>query len=99
MLSRAFLACLLAASLSAAVHNVHIVERKDFAGGKSFGNTGPYESIRAKVTFQIDPNSPANANIADIQLAPRNAQGMVEFASDIYVIKPTDPAKGNGTIL
>jgi len=99
MISRLFLGCLLTFSLSAAVHSVHVVERKDFAGGKSFGKTGPYESIRAKATFLIDPAKPANANIADIQLAPRNAQGLVEFVSDIYVLKPVDPAQGNGTIL
>ncbi|MEP7367865.1 MAG: alpha/beta hydrolase domain-containing protein [Acidobacteriota bacterium] len=99
MLSRVILACLTTLSLSAAVHTVRVLERKDFAGGKSFGKTGPYESIRAKATFLIDPTKPANANIADIQLAPRNADGMVEFASDIFVIKPTNPERGNGTIL
>lgn len=99
MISRVVLACLVASSLPAAVHTVQVLERKDFAGGKSFGKTGPYESIRAKATFLVDPNKPANSNIADIQLAPRNAQGLVEFASDIFVLKPTNPEKGNGTIL
>lgn len=96
-----YLGCALLCALPslAAVQSIHVLERSDVAGGHSFGAAGPYERIRAKVNFAVDPTKPANAIVADIALAPRNAQGLVEFASDLYVLKPTDPSKGNGTIL
>src|SRR4029077_11442698 len=42
------------------------------------------------------PRNPHNATIANIDKAPRNAQGLVEFSSDIYIMAPKNPAKGNG---
>ena len=86
-------------SLPAVVKAIHVTDRSDVANAKPFGSAGPYERIQAKVHFEVDPAKPANAIIADLALAPRNAAGLVEFSSDIYVLKPTDPTKGNGTIL
>jgi hypothetical protein len=40
-----------------------------------------------------------NQIITDIGKAPLNAAGRVEFSSDFYLIKPKDPARGNGTVL
>lgn len=88
-----------AALLPAAVTRVELVDRSDVADGKSFGAAGPYERIVAKAHFAIDPKLPANRIITDIDLAPRNEEGMVEFAADLHVLKPRDPAKGNGTAL
>ncbi|WP_020606236.1 alpha/beta hydrolase domain-containing protein [Spirosoma spitsbergense] len=64
-------------------------------GGKSFGMVGAYEKLRGRAYGELDPNSPQNALITDIQLAPRNAKGMVEYAMDIYILKPIDLTKGN----
>ncbi len=64
-------------------------------GGKSFGMVGAYEKLRGKAYGELDPNTPQNALITDIQLAPRNAKGMVEYAMDIYILKPIDLRKGN----
>ena len=33
----------------------------------------------------------------DIDLAPRNAAGLVEFSADLLVLRPKDAAKSNGT--
>ncbi|MEZ5357103.1 MAG: alpha/beta hydrolase domain-containing protein [Bryobacteraceae bacterium] len=88
-----------AACLSAAVQDVQVLQRFDLAGGIAFGNTGPYETVIGKAYFTVDPKAPANRIISDIDLAPTNEQGLVEFAADFYVIKPRDPAKGNGTAL
>ncbi len=90
---------LVAALLPAAVHRVHVVERSDVLGGKNLGPAGPYERIVAKVQFRVDPKAEANRIISDIDVAPRNAEGLVEFSADLYVLKPRDPAKGNGTLL
>ena len=63
--------------------------------GKVFGTVGVYEKLRGKAYGELDPNSPQNALITDIQLAPRNNRGMVEYAMDIYILKPIDLNKGN----
>ena len=100
MLRRVFSIWMLAcAVVFGGVHRIYWVERTDVQNGKSLGPAGPYERIVAKAHFQIDPNLPANKIISDIDLAPRNERGMVEFSADVQVLKPTQPSKGNGTIL
>ena len=89
----------LAGASLAAVTQVELVERTDVLEGVSFGAAGPYERIAAKVHFAVDPKNPANRIIADIDLAPRDEQGNVEFSADFYMLKPRDPAKSNGTAL
>ncbi|AUD07448.1 hypothetical protein CWM47_23745 [Spirosoma pollinicola] len=63
--------------------------------GKIFGRIGAYEKLRGKAYGELDPNSSQNLLIPDIQLAPRNAKGMVEYAMDIYILKPINLAIGN----
>src|SRR3981189_2178300 len=82
-----------------AVQRIEIVDRHDVLDGAPMGDAGPYERISAKVHFTIDPNLPANKIIADVELAPRNEKGLVEFSADLYILKPRDSAKGNGTAL
>ncbi|MEO7649947.1 MAG: hypothetical protein ABIZ80_05730, partial [Bryobacteraceae bacterium] len=78
---------------------IELSERSDVLGNHSFGKTGPYERMIGKAYFAVDPKLPANQIIADIDKAPCNADGLVEFSSDIYVLKPRDPARGNGSVL
>lgn len=68
-------------------------------GGASFGAAGGYELIRGRATIALDPADPRNAVIADIALAPRNAAGRVEAVADVLILRPTDPARANGTLL
>jgi len=93
------LSLLLAGYGFAAVTRIEVADRSDVLGGASFGTAGPYERIAGKIYFAVDPKLAANRAIADIDLAPRNAQGKVEFSADLYILKPRDPAKGNGTAL
>jgi Alpha/beta hydrolase domain len=67
--------------------------------GQSFGSVGQYEQLDGTATGEIDPNDPLNAVIQDIELAPRNARGMVEYSMDISIWKPIDTSRGNHTIL
>lgn len=67
-------------------------------GGRSFGDVGPYEKLVGRVHAEVDPEAPENAVIADIELAPRNARGMVEYSADIIILRPVDPARGNGRL-
>lgn len=66
--------------------------------GRSFGEVGTYDRIRARVTVAIDPDDPRNATIADIKLAPRDAAGNVEAVSDVEILRPSDPRHGNGEL-
>ena len=63
--------------------------------GKTFGAAGAYQKIRGTATGQLDPNDPKNKVITDIALAPKNADGMVEYSMDFYILKPVDASKGN----
>ncbi len=83
----------------AAVTNVQVLERADVLNGSAFGSAGAYERVVAKVHFAVDPKLAPNRIIADIDLGPRNAEGKVEFSADLYILKPRDPSKGNGTAL
>ena len=64
-------------------------------GGQSFGAVGTFDKLVGTAFGEVDPKDPRNAIIQDIELAPRNARGMVEYSADIYVIKPHDMTKGN----
>lgn len=86
-------------SISAEVVRIEIGHRKPFAEGAGFGNTGAYESISGRLFFAVDPESPANDRIADLDLAPRNGNGQVEFWADFFLLQPVDPAKGNRRLL
>ena len=66
--------------------------------GTSFGEVGPYEKLVGRAFGEVDPRDPRNAVIADINLAPRNARGMVEYSTDVYILRPVDSSKGNHRI-
>jgi hypothetical protein len=100
---------LLAASLSlllmgsfparAEVVGVTIASQTAFGGGREFGAVGPYEQLVGRIDFALDPDDPHNGNIVDLAYAPRAADGRVHFSSDLQVLRPRDPSKGNGVLL
>ena len=97
---RLLLASLLCSGVvSAGVVRIEIQSRSDLLGGRAFGLAGPYEKLVGKVYFAVDPANPINQIIADIDKAPRNAEGKVEFSSDLYVLKPKHPERSNGAVL
>jgi hypothetical protein len=59
---------------------------------------GRYERLIGRVYFVVDPTLPANRAIADIALAPRNADGLVEFSSDVLFVRPKDARRARGTV-
>jgi hypothetical protein len=90
---------LLPGNVQAEVMRVDIGSRADLLGGRSFGRAGTYEKIIGKVTFAVDPNNPHNQSIVDLDKAPRNVRGEVEFSADLYILKPKDLNRGNGAVL
>lgn len=56
-----------------------------------------YEKILGRVFFSVDPANPRNSVIVDIDKAPRNANGRVEFSADFYAVRPK--TGGNGVAI
>jgi hypothetical protein len=46
----------------------------------------------------VDPHDPLNAVIVDLELAPRNARGRVEFSTPFFILMPVDISRGNKKI-
>jgi hypothetical protein len=90
---------LFAAPLHAEVVRIEVKARADVLAGKPFGAAGPYEKLSGTIYFAVDPRNSANQIITDIDKAPKNAAGRVEFSSDFYLIRPKDASRGNGTLL
>src|SRR6188472_3815090 len=84
---------------AAEVTRVTIASRAVVANGRWFGAAGPYEKISGTVFFELDPADPHNRAIADLDLAPRNARGRVEFSADLFILAPQDPARASGSVL
>jgi Alpha/beta hydrolase domain len=85
--------------VSAEVVRIDVQSRGDLAGGQPFGAAGPYEKLSGRIYFVVDPALPANRIVTDLQKAPRNAAGKVEFSSDFFLIKPKRIERGNGAVL
>jgi hypothetical protein len=92
-------ALLLAAPAMARVTGVRIDTVEPFAGGQTFGSTGAYERVIGVAKGELDPADPRNAGIAGLAQAKRNAAGKVEYETDIFLLRPADPAKGNRHLL
>jgi len=73
------------------------VESPTFSG-QGFDPVGPYERLVGRAHGEVDPTHPLNTIVQDIQLAPRNSRGMVEYSTDIDVLKPVDLGRGNGVL-
>src|SRR5262245_27715988 len=78
---------------------IELTAKTPFAGGASFGNTGPYERVTGKASVAIDPDEKDLPFICDLDLAPRNAEGLVEFQTVLDIVKPVDLARGNRRLL
>ena len=90
---------LLATPVVARVTSVRIDKVEPFAGGQAFGATGAYERVIGVAKGELDPEDPRNTGIAGLAMAPRNAAGKVEYETDIFLLRPADPAKDNHHLL
>ena len=85
---------LLPALVAAEVARVDVTSRRDVLGGRAFGPAGEYELIVGRVHFVVDPESPRNRVVVDLDKAPRNAAGLVELSADLSILKPKDATHG-----
>ena len=68
-------------------------------GGYSWPGVGEYEKIVGKAYGEVDPHDRQNRIIVDIELAPRNASGNVEYSFDFYILAPIDRKAGKGKMM
>jgi hypothetical protein len=67
--------------------------------GKSFGAVGQYERISGQIVGEVDPKDPLNAVIVDVDLAPKNPNGVVNYSTDFQILRPIDRTKGNKRLI
>jgi hypothetical protein len=72
-----------------------VVEKKE-----PFANAGKaYEKLTGRFVGELDAKHPLNAVITDIEHAPRNARGLVEYTATFTILKPVDLANGTGVLI
>jgi hypothetical protein len=93
----ALLLCVL--SLHARVTRIVVEHRESPAfNARFFGRAGQYETLTGRFFGELDPKDPRNAIINDIQLAPLNARGKVEYSATFALTKPMDMSKSSGVL-
>ena len=98
---RTILATVLLAAVSTAsaeVVRVDVERRDDIADGRSYGLTGAYERVAGRIHYAVDPANSANRIVTDIDYAPTDDAGRVEFSADFVLVKPKDVSAGNGAV-
>jgi len=76
-------------------------ERVDATSPATAGvpQTPPYERLSGRFYGELDPADPKNALITDIQFAPRNARGKVEYVGTFSLMKPLDLSRASGVLI
>ena len=95
----AWLLLLACAPAFARLTSITVTAVEPFAPGTGFGNTGPYERVKGVFRGELDPQDARNRVIVNIDKAPRNASGKVEYEADFFMLRPADPARANGRII
>ncbi|NNL86160.1 MAG: hypothetical protein HKP27_10930, partial [Myxococcales bacterium] len=78
---------------------LEIQRREEAFAGASFGSVGRYEKITGRFHGEVDPKHSLNQVIVNLDRAPVNASGRVEYSVDFCVLAPVDRAAGNQRIL
>jgi hypothetical protein len=95
------LACGCSAITEAKVVRIEIVkvERVDPPASGPQSTTPAYDRLSGKFYGELDPADPKNALITDIQRAPKNARGKVEYVGTFTLMKPVDASKASGVLM
>src|SRR6202049_2923112 len=65
---------------------------------ETLGHDG-YQKLTGHAYGELDPKLPLNAIVTDLEFAPRNARGMVEYSGTVTIVKPADMTKASGVLL
>src|SRR5712671_2110614 len=82
-----------------AVVRLEIKTRQPLADGRKFDHVGCYEQLDGTAHFAVDPAHRLNCAVTDIDLAARDADGLVHFSADFRILTPEDPQRGNHRLL
>jgi hypothetical protein len=82
-----------------AIVEIKIDTIEPFADGQAFGEAGSYLRIKGIAKGEIDPATPENSVITDLDKALRNAHGMVEYETDFFILRPADPRRVNSVLV
>ena len=66
--------------------------------GERFGEVGNYERLRGTVYGAVDPADPRHREIVNLDQAPRNARGRVEYSTTVEIYRPVDMSRWNRTL-
>src|SRR6516165_9118867 len=78
---------------------IKITTVEPFADGQAFGGAGSYRRIRGVAKGELDPGAAENRGIVDLDKAPRNARGRVEYETDFFILRPADPGRTSGVMV
>jgi hypothetical protein len=96
-----FMCVMLSIPLLAEAHVTELVIKEKESPtfeGLAFGSVGQYERLVGYARGELDPTDLLNAGIVNIDRAPRNARGCVEYEADVFILKPVDLEKGNARL-
>jgi Alpha/beta hydrolase domain len=88
----------LAVPQSADARVTRIVIDQQIPEGQPFLGVGQFERLNGRAFGELDPFDRRNAIIQDITLAPRNANGKVEYVATFSLVKPVDMSKASGIL-
>src|SRR5580693_167310 len=79
--------------------DINVTDIADFADGHEFGTAGAYVRIKGVARGMLDPAASANTGIVDLDKAPLNAKGLVDYATDFDILRPKDPLRTRGILV
>ena len=65
-------------------------------GGAAIGSAGPYVTLSGRVFGELDPRDPHNQIIQDIDRAPRDGNGKVQYIATFQITMPASPGQASG---
>jgi hypothetical protein len=83
----------------ARITEINVQKVEPFANGATFGNAGAYERVWGVAKGELDPNDARNKVIVNLDKAPRNSYGKVEYEVEWFMLRPADASKGNHKLL
>jgi len=87
------------AAPSGRTFRLDITRRVTAFDGRRFDGVGTYDYLTGVVAGALNSTHPSNSDIIDIDKAPRNQRGLVEYETDLALLIPSDPTLGNGWLL
>ena len=93
------IALLITADAFAQITRIHLqVVESPALDGQRFGQVGQYERLRGVANGEVDPSDPRHREIVNLEHAPRNGSGRVEYSTTVEIYRPIDMTRWNRAI-